>query len=325
MITLRQHLISLIAVFLALGLGVLAGTTFVTPGTVKALRNSLNALANRDNQVESQSRQLQQQLSGLLADASAARDQLVSGVLSGRVTVLVAFDSTPQSEVADMATTLVEAGARLEGSYVLSSNLGLPDDASRQQVAAALGLPVNSSDGTVETAEVQRMADWLDGKSSGVIGKLVAAGLATSNSVPSPPVGGPSVTGSATDVVLLAPSQTLATSSPGSPNLGPQLLLPLARALSAAGVLLAVGEDGTNPLPVLQLLRGDSTVKAVTADGVDEPIGQARIVLGLRDAAAGIYGDYGNGPGSSTQLPTPLPPSSPALPASPGATARPSS
>ncbi|HLI56760.1 MAG TPA: copper transporter [Actinomycetota bacterium] len=337
MITLRQHLVSLIAVFLALGLGVLAGTTFITPGTVNALRKSLDALSARDNAVESQNSQLKSELAGLESDGSAARDQLVSGALAGRATMLVSFDSTTANETSDMAATLAEAGARLTGSYVLSSNLGLPNEASRQQVAGALGLPVNSSAGTIETAEVQRITDWLDGKSPGLIGKLTGAGLATANSVPSPLAGG-TPAGSGTDIVVLTPAQSPAAPAANTANLASQLILPLARALSSTAVLLAVGEDGTNPLPVLQLLRGDSTVKAVTVDGVDQPIGQAAVALGLRDAAAGVWGDYGNGQGASTPLPSPLPspppaspPSTPAStapstppPVTPGVTARPS-
>lgn len=323
MISLRQHLISLIAVFLALGLGVLAGTTFVTPSTVKGLRASLDELSRRDNAVETQNGQLQHELNGLVLYGSAARDQLVTGALTGRAVMLVSFDTTTSSETSSMATTLAEAGARLAGSYVLSSNLGLPNESTRQQVGSALGLAANASDNAVEAGVVQRLTDWLDGKSPGFINRLTGAGLAKENNLPAPT---PSPTGPVTgsDVVILTPSQSASAASSGA-SLGQELILPLARNLSASTALLAVGEDGAAPLPVLGLLRGDSSVKAVTVDGVDQPIGQAAVALGLRDAAAGIWGDYGNGSGASTPLPTPLPPTSPppASPTTPSGTVHP--
>jgi hypothetical protein len=305
MITLRQHLISLIAVFLALGLGVLAGTTFISPNAVKTLQKAVNVLNQRETSLEDQNNALTQQLQQMTTGATAVRDRIVAGALDGQAAVLVAFDTTPAAEIAAVAQTLEEAGAHLEGSFVLASTLGIPNETARQQVVTTLGLPTTATTETIEGSLVQRLADSLDGRVPGFLSKLVAAGLAAVASVPAPaPPQSVALPGS--DVVILAPGQD----PPGTivgPDFGSQLILPLARILSGAGVLQAVAEDGSTQDPVLGLLRGEPTLRAVTVDGIDTPLGQASLVLGLQDAAAGLWGNYGSGPGASAPFPSPVP------------------
>lgn len=305
MLTLRQHIVSLIAVFLALGLGVLAGTTFISPATIKALHTSLNELNKQETSLETQINGLTQQVGSFTAFAGAARDRLVAGQLPGRPAVLISFDTTPSTDVAAVASTLEEAGVRLEGSFVLvSSKLEMTDDATRAQVAAALGVTATGAD-ALATALVQHLADALNGRAPGVFQRLLDAGLAHANTVPAPAAPA-SVSGAGAAVVVLAPVEPASAPKP-APDLGHTLILPLARALSTGSTLLAVGEDGTNPLPVLSEIRGDNTLRVVTVDGVDTPIGQTDVVLGLQAAAGGVWGDYGSGPGAQGVLPSPAP------------------
>jgi hypothetical protein len=41
----------------------------------------------------------------------------------------------------------------------------------------------------------------------------------------------------------------------------------------------------------------------VTVDGIEEPMGRIRLVLGLQAAADGRFGDYGTGAGATSILP----------------------
>lgn len=316
MITLRQHLISLIAVFLALGLGVIAGTTLISPATVRALNHTLDGLKAQENAAEATNAALGQEVGGLTAWAAAARDRMVAGTLTGRPAVVLSFDTTPAAETTAVVNTLVEAGARVEGSIVLKSELGLPDDTSRQQVGAALGLTGSATD--VAAALVSRLADALSGRSAGALGKLVSAGLATAQTVPSG-VAPAALASPGSEIVILAPVQ--AAPVPGQktpPDLAKALIVPLAESLTTTTTLLAIAEDGSSSLPVLSEVRGNPAIRAVTVDGVDTATGQADVALGLQDAAAGVWGDYGTGPGATDPLPTPL--SAVGASPSPGAT-----
>ena len=313
MISLRHHLISLIAVFLALGLGVVAGSTFISPVTVSALKKSIDALDKRDQGLETANNQLTQQVGVLTQAAIASRDLLVHNALAGRPAVLVAFDTTQAADISAMSTTLVESGAHLQGSVVLSSSLAMPDDASRQQVVSALG--GSPGPGDAATVLVHQLAVALDGTAPGVFGRLQSAGLAKMNNVPAAVGPGQLATlGSA--VVILAPAPP-APGAKAGPDLGRTVILPLTRALSG-NALVAVAEDGDAALPVLTPIRQDSSLRVVTVDGVDTAQGQTAVVLGLVEATTGTWGDYGTGPGASAVLPGTLPtPVTPTVGASP--------
>jgi hypothetical protein len=312
MINFRYHLASLIAVFLALGLGIVAGSTFVSPETVRALNNSLRRIDNSNKALQAQNDAVAQNNRDLLRYAQSSRDLLVQGKLAGRPAILVSFDTTPGSETSQMASTLVTAGARLQGSLALSSNLALADDASRQQAAAVVGGGISGID-PLQAAITHQMSEALAGKTPGVLQRLVDAGLASR---------GPGVAGDAaqppatlavpgTAVVFLAPAEPAPGAKPG-PDLGKTIILPILRDLSSAQVLVAVGEDGSSPLPLLTPIRQDSSLRVVTADTVDQPMGQAAVVLGLAEAlSANVWGAYGSGPGAGAPLPTPQPPASP--------------
>ncbi len=296
MINFRYHLASLIAVFLALGLGIVAGSTFVSPETVRALQRTLRSIDAKDKALEDQNNALNQSISGLLAYASATRDLLVQGKLAGRPVVLLSFDTTTSGEASQVATTLVQAGCKLQGSIVLSSRLALPDDASRQQVAAVVGGAATAD--AVQAALTHQLGD----------APLTASSLAVPGSV----------------VVTLSPAEPQPGAKP-PPDLGKAVIEPLIRALSAASVTLAVGEDGSSSLPVLSSIRGDSSLKVVTVDSVDQPMGQAALVLGLSEALRDhVWGAYGFGSGASAPLPTPQPNPSGSAPASATVTVGPS-
>jgi hypothetical protein len=311
-INFRYHLASLIAVFLALGLGIVAGSTFVSPETVRALNNSLRRIDNSNKDLQTQNDALAQTNRDLLRYAEASRNLLVQGKLAGKPVVLVSFDTTPGSETSQMATTLVAAGARLQGTLTLSSNLALADDASRGQAATVVGGGLSGTE-ALQAALARQVSDALAGKTPGVLQRLIDAGLATR---------GPGVAGDAqqppatlaipgTAVIFLAPAQPAAGAKPG-PDLAKTVILPVIRALSSAQAPVAVGEDGSSPLPLLAQIRQDSSLRVVTVDTVDQPMGQAAVVLGLAEALkTNAWGAYGSGPGASGPLPTPPAPASP--------------
>jgi hypothetical protein len=313
-INFRYHLASLIAVFLALGLGIVAGSTFVSPEIVRVLNRSINVLDSRDRALQTQNDALAQTNRDMLRFAQASRDLLVQGKLSGKPAILISFDTTPSSETSQMASTLVGAGAKLQGSIALSSNVGLPDDPSRQQAATVVGGGTTGTD-ALQAALAHQLSDALSGKTPGVLQRLVDAGLASRPpgvaGDDQQPLGTLAVPGSA--IVILAPAQPAAGAKP-APDLTRTLILPVVRELSAAQVLVAVGEDGSAPLPVVAPIREDSSLRAVTADTVDQPMGQAAVVLGLAEAlATKSWGAYGAGPGATAPLPTPQPPASPTV------------
>lgn len=304
--------------FLALGLGIVAGSTFVSPETIKTLNNALRRIDTSNRALQADNDTLAQANRNLLRYAEASRNLLVQGKLAGKPAVLISFDTTPGGEASQMASTLVAAGAKLQGSIALSSNLGLPDDASRQLVVGIVGGALTGAE-AVQALLAHQLAEALAGRTPGIFQHLVDAGLAArgqgaAGDSPQPPAT-LAVPGSI--IVVLAPAQP-GTGAKAGPDLAKTLILPMVRELSADQVLVAAGEDGTSPVPALAPIRQDPGLRVVTADTVDQPMGQAAVVLGLAEMLAGRpSGAYGMGPGANAPLPTQQPAAPPTPPTSP--------
>lgn len=301
MITFRYHVVSLVAVFLALGIGVIAGTSFFSQATVRALKNAQDRLATRNEALRTQVETLQEANGRLGEFAALSRQLLTRDSLRDRPVVVVSFDTTPEAAVTQVIEALSQAGARVDGSIQLSVKLDLANESRRQAAALALEMPTADAE-QLRPLLVERIAAMLSGKAGGVLQRFADAGLARVLDAPGGRrPGSPLAAGTA--VVLLAPGPDRRE----SPGFDQQVIVPVLRAVAESGVLAAAGEAGTSPLPLVGRLREDPGLRVVTVDGVDGPVGQTALVLGLSAASGGTYGHYGTGGGASALLPEPSP------------------
>jgi hypothetical protein len=86
----RYHLVSLIAVFLAVALGIVIGTTALNAPILDDLEGEVAALTQDKRELETQTQELQAQLDGGDAFEAAVAPTLVAESLTGRSVVLVA-------------------------------------------------------------------------------------------------------------------------------------------------------------------------------------------------------------------------------------------
>jgi hypothetical protein len=300
-INFRYHVVSLVAVFLALGTGTLVGSSFISKGTVAVLKASIRQLDESNRNLIGDVRALNQERRTFQGFVEGGEPWIVGGRLTNRPVYLVSIDTTP-GEVADrVAETLAAAGARIRGSVQLTSKLDLSSGAKREQVAKALGAPFAGAD-QLTTLIVNGMASSLAGEGPGLLQQLVDAGLATVREAPGSPglVLSPAPGLGATVVVLGGPSK--ARSDLDDRIAG--LLATTLASLEGSPVVVGAGEPGAGPFHLIGRLReGDQRV--LTADGVDGPMGRVALILGLQAAAEGRFGDYGTGPGASSLLPEP--------------------
>lgn len=301
MINFRYHVVTLVAVFLALGVGVLFGSSFISENTVKALERAEGNLRKRNEALRRQVKDLDGAVDGLSGYAEASRALLVRNRLTGRPAVVISFESTPDEVVEDVEQTLVLSGARVDGSVRLSGKLDLSTETRREQLALALGVSTSSAD-ELRSLLVQRLTESLSGRSPGAVQGLVASGLATVRQVVGGQTRGPGALASpGSAVVVLAPE------SAGKPDPLIRFIVPLVSGIAAAGGVVGVGEAGSKDLEVLAPLREDSAARLVTADGIEGAVGQTALVLGIEAAFGGQFGHYGSGKGASGFLPEPRP------------------
>lgn len=294
MITFRYHVVTLVAVFMAIGVGVLFGATFISQNIVDGLEASQARLGDRNEALRGRVLEMEGENSALQLFAASSRDHLVSGILEAVPVLLVGFETTPEAVLNSVRSSLDSAGAQTVGYITISERLTLIDPADRTVVAELLEA---GATGPTELAGtlVARMIPALTGADPVLLAQLLEAELVDApDGPPAPIAAGPGVPGPA--VVVL----------PGTmPRVFEErIVLPLIRGLLIVENVVAAAGGGTDP-PVVGSLRGESELPLVTVDSVETPIGSAALVIGLRGGLAGTTGHYGWGEGATTALPSP--------------------
>ncbi|MBW3548820.1 MAG: copper transporter, partial [Actinobacteria bacterium] len=145
MVNFRYHIISIVAVFLALAVGVVMGSAVIDRAVVGTLREQQAAIGRRIDEVRQENGELQarlveqEQTSEQLADEGSQR--LLSGALTGVPVVVVAVNSTESSALDDVVEVLRTADADYEGTVKLTERLALTSEEQRRDLARALGAP----------------------------------------------------------------------------------------------------------------------------------------------------------------------------------------
>jgi hypothetical protein len=295
MVSFRFHLVSLVAVFLALGLGVLAGTTVINQGVVRRLR-AQTAEFGRD--AASQAEELDMWTAfGEQVMAYVVEDRLV-----GADVVMVTQDGTDEDSISAARRVLEQAGADLLGLLTVSERMALQDDSSRATLAAIVG-GLATDDPEALTAEAaEGMAEELAFGTEGaeILPELIREEFVVVRGREF----GDSVVGRLDGdeaVVVLAGGREPAVVDPNG------FLVPLVEGLVTDGARVAAAEALVTRYPFVTVLRADAAVNGeiATQDNVDQVPGQAGLVLGVQDLLRGSPGHYGVKDGTSGLLPPP--------------------
>ena len=115
MIDFRYHLVSIIAVFLALAVGLAVGSTALTGTAEQALTAAQHRLTSQNKALTKQNGALQKQLAGDQAFAQANSGRLLAGLLTGERVVLIAAPGYDPTVTSGLTTALREAGATVAG------------------------------------------------------------------------------------------------------------------------------------------------------------------------------------------------------------------
>ncbi|MGP0023577.1 MAG: copper transporter [Streptosporangiaceae bacterium] len=177
MIDFRYHLVSIVAVFLALAVGIVLGSTELRGAAISALDQTSNALSSKLNAADNENSALQQQVNGDRSFAQAAEPVLLAHLLEGRRVVVITAPGAPNTVVSGITTALGDAGATVSGQVALSakfadtsaSNLSLLSQLT--QKVAPVGLTL--ANGTPQQQAAQVLAS-----------ALVSSGPASSSSAP---------------------------------------------------------------------------------------------------------------------------------------------
>jgi hypothetical protein len=316
-ISLRYHIVSLVAVFLALALGIVVGSTVLQEGTVSVLRATSERVRSESERNSRENFTLKQDLARLQAFGAAVLPELVRGRLRGRPVVLVDTDKVDSGVRDAVRKVLEDAGAEIDGQVTFADErLALGSDADR----AALGRLLTADAGAPDLLRgelVQRLALRLatpaampqqDGQRAGdVLTGLQDADFLADLSLRRPLAAGTDPFPRPGSIfVLLGPGADAAAVAPEA------FLVPLADQVSArttgpvAGVEPAAVPETSSWVIAL---RNDRAVSRRVSgiDAVDTVYGQLALVQALQGRLQQQpAGQYGIKDGASGLLPEPV-------------------
>ena len=142
MINLRYHIVSLTAVFLAMGIGLALGSTFLERATVDNFDGQLDSLQTRLEDREDRIGELEDRVERQAA-LDEALDEQAAGLLAGRLegvpVVVLSARGVDEADVRAAVQTLVVASADVQGMWWLTDRWRLDDDGEVSDLANLLG------------------------------------------------------------------------------------------------------------------------------------------------------------------------------------------
>jgi len=334
----RYHLVSIVAVFLALAIGIVLGSTELQGPAYNFLNQTTSKLQHELDQVTSQRDAAQQQATEGEMYAQAVAPAMLHDLLTGHRLLIVTEPGAQSSVVSGISKAASAAGATVTGQINLQPKFfdpsGTAQDSLNQTtvaVAQPAGIQLDIS-ATYQQQAAQVIASEILSAGPQSAGSGAAGGQATNTST------GAS-TNAATMLQAYAASQFLSTTgkpatpatlavvvtpqnapSDGNADQLDQVLIPLVQELSAkSAATVVVGSSGGSGAgsPIAMLRSNNVSSQVSTVDDADLAAGQTvamqALAVELSGGKAGSYGFTANG--ASSVAPTPAP--SPTAPVSP--------
>ena len=318
MIDFRYHLISIVAVFLALGIGILMGSYVLGEGLVKQLRNEFEVLKDRNDELEGNVSDLESEVSTYDRVIHSMRDWVLPGRLDGRNVVLFTYEGTDGALNDQVRESIEMAGGTIVSTISARDGLALPSTAARDQLALILssaasrgdellaelgsrlgkgftagdgvrgGLGADPADGPVERDDIDALLEDLD-----------EAGLVTAERVD--------------DEQPYAPPGSWFVILGGADGDAPfriaEYSVALGVELANAGAPVSVAESTASSWDLSTIMRTDDEAQELVAteDQADTVAGSISLVLGLELASDGIISHNGIDSGAQQVIPEPAP------------------
>lgn len=326
MIDFRYHLVSIVAVFLALAIGIVLGSTELQGNTIDVLKSTSASLSNQLNTVRTQRDGYQQQTSADQQFLQSAESRLLGAALSGDRVVLVTEPGAPGSVTSGIEQAVHIAGGTVTGVVALAPKFNDLSGATQSSLYM-LNQSLASTDGTTlaspadqQTAYQQQAAQLIAtailGKTATGTARAASAGvlsaadaqtlLATYAQAGYLTVSDATVR--ATLAVIVTP-QTAPVDGQNDPANQVLLALALQFAEASDATIVVGAASGSSPSgSAISVLRSSSVSSKVSSvDNADSTLGQISSIWALeRQKAGGKANSYGIS-GASAVSPVPLP------------------
>ncbi|MEA2556726.1 MAG: hypothetical protein QOG88_264 [Actinomycetota bacterium] len=298
MISWRYHVVSIVAVFLALALGVLAGTAVVNQSLINNLKRTTETLTQDFKDNSATIKDLRTEVAYFTDFSDQAMKNIVSARLTGVDVVLVTDDGADPAALDEVRGVLALAGANVVTTLTPLQKLVSADPTDAKNLENIIGAPAQTDPSNLPGLVAQTLADRLahgpalglhPGQQDVILANLLSEGFIDSGELKV-----------AED--LRIPTAVVVVGGPaeGQVTSPATFMVPLVQALSAQGVVVAAGEARPSPNGFVATVRQDGAGPGprVTVDDLEGSIGGTALAVGLQRAIdQRVGGDYGVGSG----------------------------
>lgn len=306
MIDFRYHLVSIVAVFFALAVGIVLGAGPLNDDVNDVVAGQVGDLRQENQDLRDEITAQADGIEYAESFTAAVRPQLIDERLKRRSVLLVQLPGADQESIQQSEASLASSGARVPATLQIKASWGQPEsDAvletlAAQLVSAGVELPEDANGFERGAAVLANalMAERDAAQRDAVIDAYTEAGLISlSDSIDTPvelalPVVGP------------APAD--GGSDDGDREIDAELALVEALGLAGQGAVVGGPLSATDDGGLLQRMRADGALTQIVSsvDVLPTSSGQVAIVLALEEQAEGGVGQYGAAPDVDGPVPT---------------------
>ncbi len=283
----KYHIVSLVAVFLALGIGVVMGSMTAERGVVTTQEKSLIATMEKDfENLRATNKEQAATIAAELAYTDASLPLLIKGKLAGKSIAIVVTGDVEAPTLKGLKAALEQAGATQASVTYLAAPLGLDNKDVLVKAATLLDVPGQSQTVVSGKALAVTARAIVTGSDGTTLAALADAGVIKISGIYASPANGVIVIGGAEN---------------GKHLKFAELDAPLVKAFQATGL----SPVGTESATVKNSYMKDyQTLNLSTVDNLDTAAGQVSVIFVL----AGGPGHYGAKATADTIMPTPVSP-----------------
>jgi hypothetical protein len=285
MISMRYHIVSLAAIFLALALGIVLGATKISSPILTGLQSDKSTLSTENDTLSSNNTSLSARVTSDDKFAGSVANLAVRGTLPGSTVVLLTTADADPGDRDAVLSLLARAGAKVTAQLQLTADFSDPTRADDLRTLSARMLPTGAKLPAVS-------------KVGAVAGGLLASVLLTDKN------------GKTTTTPAQATAALSAFASGGflqaTGTVAPGRLVVLLTGGAVTGGSVAGRSGSEAPTGTVGVIRSDTASSAAvsTVDDLDAPSGRLATVLGLVEQNGGGVGRYGFAASAQAQVPT---------------------
>jgi len=275
----KYHFMSLIAVFLALGLGILLGTALVERGLVSEQKSQIESLRKTFGEIKEKNKELNDSLDYYKSFSDEAGLYLIASRLIGRNYAVITRENSSSETLSKINEAIERSGGRIE----LTIHIAQDKIYDNTQVVESLAsiLSVKPDKQAIRVRIFEEVSKWLaGGEANELLNQIFQTGAVKIDG---------SIDAPLSAVIFLAPSDI---------KIMKDTDLPLIKALMTAGNLVVGVGDSNCPD---EIIKNYKKVGLSTVDHVEMTPGEVALIMLLE----GRPGNYGKGEAASRIIPEP--------------------